>query len=83
MTTLAARPADRIVGVLCRLDCVVITGTFPDMCHADAATRFLLSRKARILDFSNFAQPLRDLIRDHPERVLGITALLSPSVDIS
>ncbi len=69
MTTLADRHAEKIVGVLSCLDRVVITGTLPDICHADAATRFLSGRKLRIFDYPTFAKPLRDQIRENAERM--------------
>ena len=69
MTTLADRHADKIVGVLSCLDRVVITGTLPDICHGEAATRFLCWQKVRIFDYPNFAKPLRDQIRENAERI--------------
>ncbi len=69
MTTLADRHADKIVGVLSCLDRVVITGTLPDICHGEAATRFLFCQKVRIFDYPNFAKPLRDQIRENAERI--------------
>jgi len=48
---------------------VVITGTLPDICHAEAATRHLFNHKIRIFDYTRFAEPLRDQIRSHAEKL--------------
>ena len=44
------RHAEKIAGVLSCLDRVVITGTLPDICHAQAATSYLFNHKIRIFD---------------------------------
>src|SRR4051794_31956515 len=42
------RHSEKIAGVLSCLDRVVITGTLPDNCHAEAATRYLFNHEIRI-----------------------------------
>ena len=69
MVDFIERHAEKIAGVLSCLDRVVITGTLPDICHAEAATRHLFNHKIRIFDYTRFAEPLRDQIRSHAEKL--------------
>lgn len=69
MSLLTERYADRIQGVLSCLDRVIITGTIPEIGHAEAMTSYLYSQKVRIFDYTRFAEPLRDEIRLHAERL--------------
>ena len=69
MVNFIERHGEKIAGVLSCLDRVVITGTLPDICHADAATRYLFNHKVRIFDYTQFAEPLRDQIRNHAEKL--------------
>lgn len=66
---LTDRYATQIRGALSCFDRILITGTLPAICHAQAFTRELNRRHIRIFDFPQFAQPLRDAIRDNAERV--------------
>jgi hypothetical protein len=66
---LTDRYATHIRGVLSCFDRVLITGTLPAICHAQALTRELNRRRILIFDFTKFAEPLRDAIRDNAERV--------------
>jgi hypothetical protein len=66
---LTERHASHIRGVLSCFDRILITGTLPDICHAQAFTRELNRRHIRIFEFPQFAQPLRDAIRENAERV--------------
>jgi len=59
---LTERYAEEIDLVLSCFDRVILTGTLPDFCHAQAATRELGRRQIRIFDFPKFAQGLRDQI---------------------
>ena len=68
MSTLIERYEDRIAACLDCLDRVVITGTLPGICHADGMTRFLFSRKIRIFDYTEFAAPWREAIRENAEQ---------------
>lgn len=69
MVNFIERHAEKIAGVLSCLDRVVITGTLPDICHAEAATRYLFNHKIRIFDYTKLAEPLRDQIRSHAEKL--------------
>jgi recombinational DNA repair protein RecT len=69
MVTLTERYASKIRGSLSCFDRVVITGTLPDICYADAMSSHLRSKGIRIFDYTQFAEPLRDEIRLHAERL--------------
>lgn len=62
--SLTERYDDRIAGVLSCYDRVVITGTVPVICYAEGMTRFLHANGIRIFDYPQFAQTLRDRVRD-------------------
>ncbi len=62
--SLTERYDDRISGVLSCYDRVVITGTVPIICYAEGMTRFLYAKGIRIFDYPQFAQTLRDRVRD-------------------
>lgn len=67
MSMLTERYAGRIQGVLSCFDRVVITGTLPDICYADAMSSHLRSKGIRIFDYTQFVEPLRDEIRVRAE----------------
>ncbi len=62
--SLTERSDERIAGVLSCYDRVVITGTLPVICYAEGMTRFLYATGIRIFDYPQFAQTLRDRVRD-------------------
>jgi hypothetical protein len=62
--SLTERYDERIAGVLSCYDRVVITGTLPVICYAEGMTRFLYASGIRIFDYPQFAQTLRDRVRD-------------------
>jgi hypothetical protein len=64
VSALIERYDDRIAGVLSCYDRVVVTGTLPTVCYAGGMTRFLFARGIRIFDYPQFAQTLRDRVRD-------------------
>jgi hypothetical protein len=69
MDTFIDRHADKIRGVLSCFDRVVLTGTLPDLCHADAMARFLGARQIRLFDYPRWAEPFRDTIRTRAEQL--------------
>lgn len=69
MATLVDRYANKIRGVLSCFDRVVITGTIPEICHAGAMAAHLTGRNIRLFDYTHFAEPLRDEIRQNAERL--------------
>ena len=62
--SLTERYDDRIGGVLSCFDRLLITGTVPVICYAEGMTRFLIAKGIRIFDYPQFAQTLRDRVRD-------------------
>ena len=66
---LTDRYAGVIRGVISCFDRLLVQGTLPDICHAQAMTRELTKRRIRIFDFAEFAKPLREAIREHAERL--------------
>ena len=63
MAALTERYAGKIRGILSCFDRVVITGTLPDICYANAMSSHLRSKGIRIFDYTQFVEPLRDEIR--------------------
>jgi hypothetical protein len=66
---LTDRYAPRIRGVLSCFDRLLLMGTLPDICHAQALTRELNRRGVRIFDFTQFAKPLGEAIRENAEQL--------------
>jgi hypothetical protein len=64
---LTDRFSDQIAGVLNCYDRMLIQGTIPDLCHAQAMTTYLNVHHIRIFDYTQFAQPLRERLREHAE----------------
>src|SRR5574341_2323733 len=69
MSTFIDRHAEEIRGVLSCFDRVVITGTLPDLCHAGAMATYLGARDIRLFDYPRWAEPFREEIRAHAERL--------------
>ena len=69
MIVLTERYADKIPGVLSCFDRVVITGTLPEICHAKAMAKHLTEQGVRLFDYTQWAEPLREEIRQHAERL--------------
>jgi len=59
MELFTERHADKISGELSCLDRVVITGTIPSICHAEAMSAYLRFKSIRIFDYARWAEPLR------------------------
>ena len=64
MDLLTERYADRLAGMLSCYDRIVITGTSSGVCYAQGMTSFLYAKGIRIFDYSQFASPLRDRVRE-------------------
>lgn len=75
MVVLTERYAEKIVGVLSCFDRVVMSGTFPEICHAQAMSAHLTSQGFRLFDYTQWASPLRDEIRQDAERVAAEAGL--------
>src|SRR5450631_4625454 len=72
---LTDRFAGQIVGVLSCYDRLIIQGTVPDFCYAQGMTNYLNARQVRIFDYPQFAQPLRDQLREHAEQIAAETEI--------
>jgi hypothetical protein len=75
MASLVDRYADRIVGTVSCFDRVVITGTLPAICHAAAMAGHLRAHGVRLFDYPRWAEPLRDQLRAHAEKVAQAAGL--------
>ena len=69
MTSLIDRHANKISGVISCFDRVVISGTIPGICHSQGMTDYLYYLGVRIFDYTKWAAPLREEVRDHAARV--------------
>lgn len=67
MVLLSERYASKISGTLSCYDRVVISGTLPRLCYAEGMTSYLYEKETRIFDYTQFAQPFRDRIRENAE----------------
>lgn len=75
MVMLTERYGDQIVGVLSCFDRVVITGTLLEICHGQAMGRHLTEQGFRLFDYTQWAEPLREEIRQHAERLAKAASL--------
>jgi uncharacterized protein YbcV (DUF1398 family) len=66
---LTERFSAQIAGVLSCYDRLIVQGTIPDFCYGQAMTNYLNERRIRIFDYVQFAQPLREALREHAEAV--------------
>jgi hypothetical protein len=69
MNPFIERHQEKITGVLSCFDRVVITGTLPDIGHADVLARFLSYHGIKLFDYPRWAEPLRDELHQHAERL--------------
>ena len=67
--SLITRNSDKIEGVLCCFDRVVLRGTLPTICYAQGMTSYLNSKGIRIFDYPRFAEPFRDIINENAKRI--------------
>lgn len=75
MAHILERYGHLIKGVIGCYDRVVITGTLPGICFADGMTSLLNSRGIRIFDYTKWAEPLRDSIRNNAESIAASEGL--------
>ena len=66
---LTERFSAQIAGVLSCYDRLIVHGTIPDFFYGQAMTNYLNERRIRIFDYVQFAQPLREALREHAEAV--------------
>jgi len=69
MSPFVERHQEQIAGVLTCWDRVIITGTLPEICHAEALARYLSQRDIRLFDYPRWAEPFRHRLRAHAEQV--------------
>ena len=69
MNPFVKRHQQQISGVLSCFDRVVITGTLPDICHAGAMAGFLSYHNIRLFDYAQWAEPFREELRQHAEKL--------------
>lgn len=75
MVLITERYANDIAGTLSCFDRVILNGTLPDIGHAGAMAATLRRRGCRLFDYPQFAEPLRDEIRDHAQRLAADNGL--------
>lgn len=66
---LTNRFCDQIAGILSCYDRLIVRGTIPDFCYAQAMTTYMYAHRIRIFDYTQFAQPLREGLREHAEQL--------------
>ena len=71
MNPFVERHQDEIAGVISCFDRIVISGTLPDIGHAQAMAGYLGYHGIRLFDFPAWAKPLCEQIRDNAERLAG------------
>jgi hypothetical protein len=64
---LSEQYANDLDGVLSCYDRVVITGSLQPCCYAQGMTQYLYQHGIRIFDYAQFAEPLRDRLRENAE----------------
>lgn len=69
MELLSEKYADQLYGVLGCYDRIVIAGHLQPLGYAKGMTKYLFDRQIRIFDYTSFAEPLRDLVRENAEAV--------------
>ena len=72
---LTERHASQIAGVLGCYDRMLIFGTLPVICYAGGMTSFLYKRQVRIFDYSKFAEPFRERIRENAESMAAAAGI--------
>jgi hypothetical protein len=68
-TLITEKYEDEIHGVLQCYDRVVIVANLQPLCYAKGMTKYLYTQQIRILDYTEFAEPLRNLIRENAETI--------------
>ncbi|MFN8470433.1 MAG: hypothetical protein U0X20_33070 [Caldilineaceae bacterium] len=63
------RYAAEIAGVLHCYDRIVISGQLQPICYTKGMTKYLYVHGIRVFDYTQFAAPLRDAIRQHAEAI--------------
>jgi len=72
---LTERRSNQIAGVLSCYDRMLIQGTLPGLCFAEGMTGYLYAHHIRVFDYVQWAQPLRETLRENAERLAAENAL--------
>src|SRR6202453_679944 len=72
---LTGRHKDKIAGVLCCYDRIIIQGTVPGWCYVGRMTDYFYKHRIRIFDYPKWAEPLRDGLRKNMEQVAADNAI--------
>ena len=75
MNPFVERHQEEISSVLSCFDRVVIAGTLPDIGHAGAMAQWLGARGIRLFDYPQWAEPLREELRQNAERLAAEAGL--------
>ena len=60
---------DEIYGTLHCYDRIIISGNLQPLCYAKGMTKYLYTQGIRIFDYTTFAEPLRNLVRDNAQAI--------------
>jgi len=60
---------DKISGMLCCFDRIILTGTLPQMCYSEGMTSYLYSKGIRVFDYPKFAEPFKESLRTNAEQI--------------
>ncbi len=69
MNLFIERHQDNISGVLSCFDRVIVTGTLPDIGYAGAMAAHLSYHGIKLFDYTRWAEPLRNELRNHAEQL--------------
>jgi len=72
---LTDRRSNQITGVLSCYDRMLIQGTLPGLCFAEGMTGYLYAHHIRVFDYAEWAQPLRETLRENAQRLAAENAL--------
>ena len=72
---LTERRSNQFAGVLSCYDRILIQGTLPGLCFAEGMTGYLYAHHIRVFDYVQWAQPLRETLRENAERLAAENAL--------
>jgi hypothetical protein len=72
---LTERRSDQITGVLSCYDRMLIQGALPGLCFAEGMTGYLYAHHIRVFDYAQWAQPLRETLRENAEGLAAENAL--------
>lgn len=69
MQNFIERHSRKIKGAISCFDRIVLTGTIPGICYAEGMSLLLRQQGIRIFDYTQWAEPLREEIRENAESI--------------